>query len=238
MKKWYLTSIFYSFAALNSVMSAQAEAAALSSCAEFNYTPRLNMTTSYGKLKYNYEYNQEALTRMGQAYGLIESNMVASGLSIFGIDWSVQLNTNVRVSKDSSICIIPASLDVFIGFQEPTIYIDKELNKNSCQYKLVLRHEHQHQQISIAALEYFIPRIKNQIIQNMVKVAPQTVNSLSQVDKTTTEMNNKYIEIIRPMVENFKLTMLNAQKKLDNTENYQYESTICSPHKVNIEASN
>lgn len=229
MKKWYLTSIFCSFAIINPVLAAQDAAAPTDPCAEFKYSPRLNMTTSYGKLAYNYDYDRQSLTQMGREYGLIEPNMYASGLSLFGIDWSVTLNTTVRVAKDNSICILPASLDVFIGYQEPTIYIDKALDKNSCQYKLVLRHEHQHQQISIAALEYFIPRIREQILQNIAKVSPRNVNSLSQTDRTTAEMNDQYIEMIRPMVESFKATMLKSQKRLDNTENYRFESSICTP---------
>ncbi len=209
-------------------MAAQEASVSINPCGEFDYSPRLNMTTSYGKLSYNYDYDRESLTQLGQEYGLIEPNMYASGLSLFGIDWSVTLNTTVRVAKDNSICVIPASLDVFIGYQEPTIYIDKTLDKNSCQYKLVLRHEHQHQQISIAALEYFIPRIREQIMQNLAKVSPQNVNSLSQTDRATAEMNDEYIKMIAPLVESFKATMLKSQKKLDNTENYRFESTVCA----------
>ena len=231
MKKMYLTSIFCSFAIINTAAAAENNvAAAADLCARFNETPRLNMMTSYGKLRYNYDYDRNSLTKMGRSYGLIEPNMQASGLSLLGVDWSVTLNTSLRVAQDGSVCVIPSSLDVFVGFQEPTIYIDKSLVKDSCRYNLVMRHEHQHQQIGIAALEYFVPRMRRQIIEILPTVKTQNIASLSQANDATAAMNEQYIKLIAPMVENFKATMLNAQKKLDNTANYKYESTICRGH--------
>lgn len=67
---------------------------------------------------------------MGQKYGLVEPGMHASGLSLFGIDWSVSLNTVARVGAGDTICVLPTGLDVFIGFREPTIYIDNGLKKD------------------------------------------------------------------------------------------------------------
>lgn len=94
MKNLYLTSIFCICAALNSAQAADAAGdGAADPCAEFRYSTRLNMTTSYGKLNYNYDYDRRSLTLLGQKYGLVEPGMHASGLSLFGIDWSVSLNT-------------------------------------------------------------------------------------------------------------------------------------------------
>ena len=228
MKNLYLTSIFCICAALNSAQAADAAGeGAADPCAEFRYSTRLNMTTSYGKLNYNYDYDRRSLTLLGQKYGLVEPGMHASGLSLFGIDWSVSLNTVARVGAGDTICVLPTSLDVFIGFREPTIYIDNGLKKDGCRYNLVLRHEHQHQQVSIAALEYFMPRIRAEIQKALPVVRPRAVASLSATDAATEEMNGEYIRLIRPLVNDFKATLLYEQKKLDNRENYRFESGIC-----------
>ena len=227
MKNLYLTSIFCICAALNSAQAADAAGdGAADPCAEFRYSTRLNMTTSYGKLNYNYDYDR-SLTLLGQKYGLVEPGMHASGLSLFGIDWSVSLNTVARVGAGDTICVLPTSLDVFIGFREPTIYIDNGLKKDGCRYNLVLRHEHQHQQVSIAALEYFMPRIRAEIQKALPVVRPRAVASLSATDAATEEMNGEYIRLIRPLVNDFKATLLYEQKKLDNRENYRFESGVC-----------
>ena len=228
MKNLYLTSIFCICAALNSVQAADAAGDGVADpCAEFRYSTRLNMTTSYGKLNYNYDYDRRSLTLLGQKYGLVEPGMHASGLSLFGIDWSVSLNPVTRESAGDAICELPTSLDVFIGFREPTIYIDNGLKKDGCRYNLVLRHEHQHQQVSIAALEYFMPRIRAEIQKALPVVRPRAVASLSATDAATEEMNGEYIRLIRPLVNDFKAPLLYEQKKLDNRENYRLESGIC-----------
>ncbi len=228
MKNLYLTSIFCIFAVLNSTYAAEESGGGKGDpCAVFRYSTRLNLTTSYGKLKHNYDYDRRTLTEMGQKFGLVESGMYASGLSLFGIDWSVSLNTVARVGAGDAVCVLPTSLDVFIGFQEPTIYIDKGLPKDGCRHHLVLRHEHQHQQVSIAALEYFMPRIRAEIYKLLSAVRPRAVSSLSATDGATEEMNGEYIRLIRPLVNNFKTTLLYEQRKLDNRENYQFESSIC-----------
>ena len=141
--------------------------------------------------------------------------------------WSVSLNTVARVGAGDTICVLPTSLDVFIGFREPTIYIDNGLKKDGCRYNLVLRHEHQHQQVSIAALEYFMPRIRAEIQKALPVVRPRAVASLSATDAATEEMNGEYIRLIRPLVNDFKATLLYEQKKLDNRENYRFESGVC-----------
>lgn len=228
MKNLYLTSIFCICAVLNSARAADAAGGtAADPCAEFRYSTRLNLTTSYGKLNYNYDYDSRSLTLLGQKYGLVEPGMHASGLSLFGIDWSVSLNTVARVGAGDTICVLPTGLDVFIGFREPTIYIDNGLKKDGCRYNLVLRHEHQHQQVSIAALEYFMPRIRAEIQKALPVVRPRAVASLSATDAATEEMNGEYIRLIRPLVNDFKATLLYEQKKLDNRENYRFESGIC-----------
>ena len=40
-------------------------------------------------------------------------------------------------------------------------------------------------------------------------------------------MNRKYLALIEPLVDKFKATLLHEQKKLDNRQNYEFESSIC-----------
>ncbi len=226
MKKLYLTLIFCICAGLNTAAAIE-KSVAENPCKQMRYSTRLNLTTSYGQLKYNQNYNNIELTKLGYRYGLVQSGMYISGLSLIGVDWSVSLNTVARGAKDNSVCVLPTSIDVFIGYREPTVYLDKNLLPQSCRYQQVLRHEHQHLQVSVAALEYFLPQIRRQIYEQIALVEPRHIDSLSEIDAATAEMNEEYVILIRPMVDSFKATLLHEQKKLDNKENYQYESKIC-----------
>ena len=243
MKNLYLTSLFCICALINRAEAAEAplaqpsaveektaaaeSAPAVDPCGGFNYTPRLNLTTSYGKLRYSRDFDRAGLTELSRRYGLTEEGMYASGLSLIGVDWSVSLNTVARAAPDDTVCIFPTGVNVFIGFREPTVFLDKAMAENSCLYQQVLRHERQHLQVSVAALEYFLPRIRRQITGFLQNVRPRNVAGLSATDAATAAMNGEYVALIRPLVDSFKATLLYEQKKLDNTENYRRESAIC-----------
>ena len=40
-------------------------------------------------------------------------------------------------------------------------------------------------------------------------------------------MNNEYAEFLRPLMNRFQITLQIEQQKLDNRENYRYETDIC-----------
>lgn len=220
MKKIFLTSIFCIFTAANAIAESNP-------CENIKISPRLDFTTSYGKLRYDYRRNTQELNAMGQKHGLIEKGMYAAGLSMASIDWELQVNTISRAVGDDDICVVPASLDVFIGFQDPITYISKDLKVGSCQYNLVVRHEQQHQQINIVALEYFIPKIKEQIKTQLSFVKPRVISSMDDAEEITNQMSDEYSAIIEPLVARFKASLLKEQQLLDTRQNYKFENSLC-----------
>ena len=129
--------------------------------------------------------------------------------------------------NNDSACIIPQELSVYIGFQNPVIYLANDLTKDSCLYNLVVRHEQVHQQINVNALEYFIPIIYDRIkiiVQNM---RPMYITSKHKIKSGTNELTIFYAEQINKLVEEFKQEILLEQRKLDNRKQYTLESDIC-----------
>ena len=226
MKNLFLTSIICIFASLNSA-AAQNALPAADGCARYeSIRPKLNLRSSYGNLSYNYDYDSENLDIMAARNNIHESGMYTAGLSLVDIDWSTSLNTIARTVGDTT-CVIPASIDVFVGYRNPIIYISNDIDKNSCRYEMVMRHEHQHQQINIAILEYFLPIIKQELQKALSVVKVREVQDDEDSDKVTDDMNNDYAEFLRPLISRFQATMENENRRLDNRENYQYESQVC-----------
>lgn len=222
MKNFFLASTFSIFAATNLF------AADINPCAGIKTEPNLVFVTSYGKLVHNYEHNQTELTEMSRGYGLHEDGMLTSGLSIADISWEIEINTSTRLAEDNkTICVIPTSVDVFVGFTNPILYIANNLQKGSCSYNLALLHEYQHQQINVAALEYFVPKIKKTLQIKMSSISPLDIKNMEDADTATHELNEKYIAIVEPVINEFKTTLLNEQKKLDSRQNYEKETALC-----------
>lgn len=196
-------------------------------CSQIIPQPKVTFSTSYGKLSYDFSKNFNELTRMGKTYGILEQGVFASGLSVVGINWEVSLNSVSRIIGDYDICVIPTTVDVFIGYQNPVIFMSRELQPHSCIYNVVLRHEQTHHQINKTALEYFIPQLKKSISEIVKDVRPLHVTSSSMIDNATNELTDEYIRRIEPLISYFKQELLKEQSKLDNHGNYQMEGDLC-----------
>lgn len=240
MKKTVLTSIFCIFAGLNFAAAEEnvapsedvpaqqkQQAEKKDVCARFhNMRPSLKLRSSYGELTYNFDYDRENLDIMAARNRLTEEGMFTSGLSLVDVDWSVSLNTVSR-SVGGTICVIPASVDIFLGYRNPVIYISNNIKEDSCQYKVVVRHEQQHQQVNVAVLDHYLPMLKNEFVKNLSVLKAKSAKDDADADALTDDMNAAYAEAIRPWVNRFQITLQLEQQRLDNRENYQYESKLC-----------
>ncbi|MDR1694054.1 MAG: hypothetical protein LBR70_02530 [Lactobacillaceae bacterium] len=196
-------------------------------CGNMEISPEVVFTTSYGKLAYDYGSTTRALTSIGKRYGIVEKGLFAAGLATVGVNWEISVDTISRIISEDNICVIPVKVDIFIGYEDPVIYVSKDLKPESCEYNVVLRHEQTHQQINKLALDYFIPKLKAAVEQISKDVRPTEIQNLNQIDNAAENISNEYVGHISPLVEHFKKELLSEHSKLDNPENYKHEGDIC-----------
>ena len=196
-------------------------------CAELISEPEIVFKTSYGHLRYDFSMNQKELTELGKQYGIVEQGLFASGLAVIGVNWEIQLETAGRVADDGTICVVPEKLEVFIGYQDPVIFISNQLVPDSCDYNVVMRHEQTHHQINAAALEYFIPGLRRSVSEISGHISPVRVGGISEIDEATNRLTEDYIKEISPLIQHFKKELMQEQGKLDNHTNYKFENDLC-----------
>ena len=196
-------------------------------CAKYTRTPKLRLSSSYGKLKYDFQHSSSQLRRMSSKKNHPqESGTFMSGLSLIDMDWSVSMSVITKTIDDYK-CIVPAAVDVFIGYRNPTIYISNDVARNSCVYNVVMRHEQQHQQINIAVLDHYLPMLKQGFQEKLSELQAIPLEEGKRVSDMTDELNFEYAESIRPLVNRFQITLQLEQQNLDTRENYENESNIC-----------
>lgn len=237
MKKIFftLTTVFSLFFGISLSFAQVSELQVLDEnviCDKLNYVPEIAFTTSYGKLTYNMDLGHKPLTDLGQSLGIVEKGLFAAGLATVGVNWELGVDTISRVLDENDICVIPVKVNIFIGYENPVIYISKDLKPETCEYNIVLRHEQTHQQINKLALEYFVPRLKKAVEAIAKDVKPVGIERLSQIDETNEQISKEYIREISPLVEHFKKELLKEHGKLDNQANYDHESDMCNPSKA------
>lgn len=240
MKNLVLTSIICIFSIINGIKASETvetavvsdekiapEKEATNPCERFSaIKPQLNFRSSYGELTYNHDYDQENLDILSEQGITKEEGMFTAGLSLLDVDWSVSLNTITREVGEHT-CVIPASLDVFVGYRNPVIYISSDIEEGTCEYKLIKRHEQQHQQINVSVLEHYLPTIKKAFEDELSVLKARVIDGEKTSDDITDEMNSDYVFAVRPTVNRFQITLQLEHKHLDTRENYEYESNLC-----------
>ncbi len=228
MKNLFFVLILLNLLApLDKAKAAAFDVPAKRQCEEQDFALKINFTTSYGKLVYDQSKTKAELSVMAQRAGIFEKGVFAAGLALVNIDSEYELNTMTQSLSDGGHCLIPYQLNVHVGYSQPIIYLAKELEKGSCTYNLVLRHEQVHQQINKQALEYFVPQIYQSIKEQTAQIKPMYIAPQSSEDKAAQELTKKYHQIITPLVDNFRDQILAEQSKLDNQQQYQREGDIC-----------
>ena len=227
MKKSVFTLIICTFALIliNAKISI-AQSAGYNRCARFAKYPQIRLRSSYGKLKYNTEYNNNKLSELASRSKIKEHGMFANGLSFVNVDWKVSLHTNIQNFSEYT-CVIPTSVDVFFGYRDPIIYLSKDLKPGTCNYEVTLRHEQQHHQINKAVLDYYLPILQKKFYKELENLKPLEVKNGQSAQDVASQLNLQYTNSIKKYVKRFQITLRIEQNRLDNLKNYQYEEKLC-----------
>lgn len=196
-------------------------------CRNISFRPQVDVFSSYGKLQYDTSKNIAQITVAAQKYGLMENNLFASGLATVDISTDISANTIGRPQEDGGICVYPTKVTLFIGFSDPLIYISNSLKPETCEYKVVLRHEQTHQFINKEMLDYFLPLFKQAFTRIVETTPPLQIESINRVNEASERLTNEYNRKLLPLVNFFKQEMISEQKRLDNKSNYIYEKNLC-----------
>ncbi len=218
MKKLFFVLTFINFFA-NQVLALD--------CENLIIAPTINVMSSFGNLQYNSSRNINDITSMAKEYNLVESDLFASGLATATVNFDISVVAAATPITIGKFCVIPSKVDIFLGLSKPVIYLADNLEKDSCRYNIVLRHEQTHQQINKTTLEYYLPIFSasaSKIIQN---TSPITIDDTKQLEQATKDLTEKYNQKIMPLVDFIKKEIAGEQKKLDNPANYKYENVLC-----------
>ncbi len=196
-------------------------------CPENYPTPKIEFYTSYGKLQYDFTKSIEEITSMTKKTELKEKGLFASGLTAIKINMDISLNSTVKQLNKKTYCIYPKDVKLSIYYKDPTIYIANSLKPNTCEYNVVLRHEQAHVQINKTALDYFIPLFHKAAIEIFKSIKTREVNSKLQTKQASQEIAEEFDLKFTPIYNYFKQQIFTEQQKLDNDNNYKYESSIC-----------
>ncbi len=231
MKKVFFALIL-SLMAVDSVCAESMDARYEQECLGIVNAPEVTVTSSYGKLKYNFDkdgqYLRKETEKKYQKEGLeMPKDFEPIGLTKVRDGFHFNMTVGHAEISHGYSCLYPQKIEIYLGFYVPTIYILKDLEKSSCLYELALRHEMTHMQIYIEALDYFLPELKKTADSLFNDVGVRVAAPDVHVPTVAQQLNDMYLNVVKDKVENWRKEVEQEQLKLDTPENYILENKLC-----------
>ena len=234
MKKVFYIVFFASLTFFSSSLMADDELER--ECLKFVDAPEVVITTSYGKLRYDHENSRKTINRLylnnNRIKGKAKTKTLSTGLTNGLSNFEYKININSKVQKKTIpsgiTCVYPTFVNLYFGVgEDPVIYIAREYDKGTCMYKLVLRHEQTHQQIAQSVMESYLPVVKERFVEvvknNVIASRSYNIN----ISTATDMLKSIYAEVLNDLLLEIEEKTNIEQSKLDNAENYEYETAIC-----------
>lgn len=202
------------------------------SCHDMNPMPEIRIFSSFGKLTYHHDLSSAEMTSrsktVSQNKELLEKGYFIDGQAKRNLYFASQiLDARVKRIDKNATCVLPAIVEFFIGYQKPEIYIANTIDKNSCRYAVVMRHEQAHQQINKLVLEHFLPLLSRELSRAVHDVKAVKVSDRSKANQGLEDLNLYYKARVQPIINAFIETLNEEHGKLDNLTNYQMENQLC-----------
>jgi len=201
-------------------------------CASFVKRPQVDLVASYGKLRYKFDKDAEYLRRetrekFAEQNQEMDDDFVPAGLTKVRDTFDLDFTAGSFGVSHGYICVYPETIKARLEYTHPTIYILNSLDKDSCFYKVAVRHENTHMQIYIDALDYFLPKLKKYMEGLFDEIGFIVIAKDESEEDAAKKLNEAYINAIQNKIEEWHKEVETEQLKLDSPENYALENMLC-----------
>lgn len=201
-------------------------------CASFVEKPKVELVSSYGKLRYRFDkgadyLRQETNKKYAEQDQVADVTFEPAGLTKVRDTFDLDFTANSFGLSHGYFCVYPETMKARLVYTHPTIYILNTLEKDSCYYKVALRHENTHMQIYIEALDYFLPKLKKYMEDLFDEIGFIVVSKDESIEEAAQRLNQAYINAIQRKIEEWHKEVEIEQLKLDTPENYALENKLC-----------
>lgn len=231
MKKIFFALILNLFF-IYSVNAAEGMERYIEECASFVERPKVELTSSYGKLRYRFDkgadyLRQETDKKFAEQDLTADVSFEPAGLTKVRDTFDLDFTASSFGLSHGYSCVYPETISARLEYSHPTIYILNTLEKDSCFYNVALRHENTHMQIYIEALDYFLPILKKYIEDLFDTIGFVVIARDESEEEAAQRLNKAYVDAIQNKIEEWHKEVEIEQLKLDSPENYALENMLC-----------
>ena len=200
-------------------------------CASRQVPLRIIFKTAYGQLIHDVSTEEKSILNLKKNDKYTEKLFLNSSYNSIQPYGNVILSSALTeyISNDKT-CIIPETIEVFIGYRDPMVYVAKEFRNKPCEFSVMLRHQQVHQQINIYTLQYLLPLMKKAIIQATQNITPIVSTSKGAVNSDIKRLQDIYTNAILPILIAFDEIRQEENRKFDEVTNYKIDEKLCKKY--------
>ena len=168
-------------------------------------------------MSYNHDLSAEEIKQLFRKKNKVQENTIYYGLTLLNFYQSFDIEYHKeKKENDDFMCVFPRTIKIFVGFADPTIYLDKTLENDSCLQQKTLRHELNHLDNAHTFLKALVLALKANISKIIMDTGP-----------VFEEDSNVYFSQIKDFTNVYNEKWKKNDALLDNAENYHKEAKLC-----------
>jgi hypothetical protein len=152
-----------------------------------------------------------AMTNTPRGYHTVNHGVTSARLNT-KIDFRMQVAALGR-----TLCVIPVSLTVEVGYDEMTVYVSRRHQQGSCPFRVTLDHEMEHVQTNMAALNRHVPAIRSALQRVASQMKPIATTSQAEAERRILDEAQRGIA---SALEAMKRDRDNANARMDTPSEY------------------
>lgn len=189
--------------------------------------PTVNVNIDTGQVVYDFDRDRKYISNV------FNKDNGKSGLShhtagLTAAIFKSQITGSVKlISVGSRTCVQLETVDIYLGYGDIIVYVDKDYPKGSCMFDAILRHENTHVNIHQTFLAHYSDYLKKMAEYHANKQESVWVRSMKEAKKVRNKMVQNIMDGLIPAIKVYTTARDNENQNLDTTDNYFYTQQQC-----------
>lgn len=189
--------------------------------------PEVRLKYDLGEVAYDRGLGTRELKRLVQK---LELNMnltrgQALGLTTGSFRARYQTSITFAKARTGGYCVWLKAAEITVGFQDLTVYINRDYEDGTCESEEVEAHEQEHVAINRAVLKKYLPRLE-QVVSEAVAYKP-FIRVLGGPEQARRAYIEHFGERLGPLLRKMEAERVRRNDKIDTAESYAEVAGRC-----------
>ena len=187
------------------------------------FVPRIVISTKQPKVKYITNLSRENFVK--ESPHKVSPNTL--GLTVVEMDNTSFITVPQVKRMGKKLCVGIKEVKFHLGIKSIKVFIDKKYKKNTCEYRVIKRHEDYHVAVSKQALEFYRPDIEKLLKKTVRQLIPEIAYNNEEAQKIIDTQSKKIYDALQPAIKHISEKIAEKNYEIDTPESYKATTKLC-----------